>query len=198
MNLRNLIEPHLDLSRLSKDIDEIGHSARVWSVRQWTRSNMEILWEAAKGFRAVTLDDFVPIGVPPLVQVVHEGNGSRPAHRHFRKCFCRPSRDDEDALLGYTDRSLIALTGPGYCVAHPSAEIGEVDIDHAMVPGEKPDDWPDIVPNDGGLGRFIYDSEIDVMRGLSGHVSIGRGRTNGRFVDHWFVLVRQDPPAEPS
>jgi hypothetical protein len=201
MDLRNLIEPHFDLARLAKDLGEIGHFARVWSVRQWTRADMATIWEASKGFRAVTLDDFVPPEIPPLVEIVHDGKNSLPAYSRFQKCFCRPSKPEEeegDALFGYNYQSFIALTGPGYYVAHPSAEIGEVDIDHALLPSERPDGWPEIVGNNGPLGRFIYDSQIDVMRGLSDHLSIGRGKRKGRWLDNWFVLVRQDLPAEPG
>src|SRR5579864_7803110 len=148
MDLRNLIESHLDLARLSRDLDEIGHTARVWSVRQWTRADMATLWDAAKGFRTVVLDDFVPPSVAPLVQVVHEGKNSLPAHTHFQKRFCRPSDPAAAGMLvGYNRQSLSSFTGPGYYVAHGSSEAGEVDIDYTMVPAEKAPDWPNIVSN---------------------------------------------------
>jgi hypothetical protein len=199
MDLRNLIETHLDLPRLSKDLDEIGHAARVWSVRQWERTDMATLWEAAKGFRPVVLEDFVPPETPPLVQVIHDGKNSLPAHTIFQKRFCRPSDPSaEDTLLGYNYQSLSPITGPGYYVAHPSTEPGEVDIDYTMLPREKPPEWPDIVGNDERLGRFVYYGMIDVMRGLSPHVSIGRARKRGHWMDAWFVLVRQDPTLEPD
>jgi hypothetical protein len=198
MDLRNLIETRLDLPRLSRDLDEIGHAARVWSVRQWTPSDMATLWDAARGFRPVALDDFVPPSIPPLVQVIHEGKNSLPAHTHFQKRFCRPSDPAAgDALLGYNYQTLSPLTGPGYYVAHPSTEAGEVDIDYTLLPREKPAEWPDIVPNEARLGRFVYSGMIDVMRGLSPNVSIGRAKRNGRWMDNWFVLVRLDPSASP-
>jgi hypothetical protein len=31
------------------------------------------------------------------------------------------------------------------------------------------------------------------MRGLSSHVTIGRAKRKGRWLDNWFVLVREDP-----
>jgi hypothetical protein len=199
MDLRNLIETHLDLARLSRDLDGVGHWARVWSVRQWTRADMAILWDAARGFRPVVLDDFVSPSIPPLVQVIHEGKNSLPAYTHFQKRFCRPSDPaSSDALLGYNYQSLSPLTGPGYYVAHPSIEVGEVDIDYTLLPREKPDEWPDIVPNEARLGRFVYSGTIDVMRGLSPNVSIGRAKRNGRWMDNWFVLVRQDGSSSPS
>jgi hypothetical protein len=216
MDLRNLIETHLDLPRLSKDLDELGPWARTWAVHQWTRADMATLWEAAKGFRPLTLADFVPESVPPLVEVIHEGKNSLPAQTHFQKRFCRPGyREGEGGgagqgrLIGYNRQSLTPLTGPGYYVAHPSANPGEVDIDYTMLPTQKPSHWPPIVASRARLGRFVYDGMIDVMRGLSSAVTIGRAR-NARaahaaggasearldaWLDTWFVLVRQEPIA---
>jgi hypothetical protein len=34
---------------------------------------------------------------------------------------------------------------------------------------------------------------IDVMHGISSHVSIGRARKKHGWMDAWFVLVREDP-----
>jgi hypothetical protein len=193
MELKNLIETHLDLPRLSKDLDEIGHPGRVWSVNQWTRANMAVLWEAAKGFRVLTLDDFVPPSTEPLVQVIHDGKNSLALFKHFEKRFCKPRSPDPKAPLpGYNHQSTSALTGPGYFVVHPSADAGEVDIDYTKLPAEKPEGWPPIVPNSRGLGRFVYAGMIDVMRGIASHVTIGRARRGAKWLDAWFVLVRQD------
>lgn len=195
MELRNLIENHLDLPRLSKDLDDLGHAARVWSVRQWTRAAMAPLWEAAKGFRPVTLDDFVPSSTPPLVEVIHHGKNSLPAHTHFQKRFCKPAdaEANQDKLWGYNFQSLSALTGPGYFVMHPGAESGELDIDYTMLPAGKPESWPPIVSNGTRLGIFVYRGMIDVMRGISSCVSIGRAKKKRGWMDAWFVLVREDP-----
>jgi hypothetical protein len=196
MDLKNLIETHLDLPRLSKDLSEIGHWARVWSVRQWTRANMRTLWEASRGFLPIDLNDFVPGTVPPLVEVIHQGQNSLPVHTHFEKRFCRPSDPaGEGTLLGYNHQALSAVTGPGYFVVRPSGEAGEVAIDYTAVPKEKPRDWPPILPNQVRLGRFVYDGMVDVMRGLASHVSIGRAKKQDRWMDNWFVLVRDDTPS---
>jgi hypothetical protein len=204
MQLQNLIETHLDVARLSKDLDEIGHEGRIWAVRQWTPANMAVLYEAVKGFRPVTLDDYVPQGVAPMVGVHHHGKNSLPAHNFFQKRFSRVARaegsEGPDILVGYNFQTLSPLTGPGYYVAHPSPDPGEVDIDYTMLPSVKPDEWPPIVPNSGRLGRFVYYGMIDVMRGISTHVSIGRAKKKHGWMDAWFVLVREDPrpPAPPS
>jgi hypothetical protein len=197
MELKNLIETHLDLPRLSKTLDELGHPARVWAVRQWTRSVQTTLWEAAKGFRPVTLDDYVAPDVAVHVEVIHHGMNTLPAHNHFQKRFAKPADPEaKDQLVGFNYQSLSGLTGPGYYVAHPAADAGEVDIDYTMLPKDKPAAWPAIVPNSARLGRFVYDGMVDVMRGISSHVSIGRARKKAGWMDAWFVLVREDPTTE--
>jgi hypothetical protein len=194
MELKNLIETHLDLPRLSKDLDELGHPGRVWSVLQWTRPNMAVLWEATKGFRPVTLDDFAPPSVEPLVQVIHDGKNSLALFNHFEKRFCRPkAAEQQGELFGYNHQSTSAFTGPGYFVVRPSADAGEVDIDYTKLPTEKPEAWPPIVPNSRRLGRFVFGGMVDVMRGISSHVTIGRARRGAKWMDAWFVLVRGEP-----
>jgi hypothetical protein len=195
MDLRNLINPHLDLPRLSKDLDEIGHFARVWSVHQWTRGDMAVLWEATKGFRAIGLNDFVPSSISPLIEVIHDGKNSLPTASTFQKRFCRPTEKDlpnvGESLVGYNRQTFSPVTGPGYYIAHASAGAGEVDIDYTMVPKEKPEAWPPIAPNDSLIGRFVYYGMVDVVRGISSHVTIGRSKKN-EWLDVWFVLVRED------
>jgi hypothetical protein len=194
MELKNLIDTHLDLPRLSKDLDELGHPARVWATRHWDRATQAKLYEAAKGFRPVTLDDYVPAGTAPLTEVITWGMNTLPAHNHFQKRFAKPADPEaKDRLVGFNFQGLSGLTGPGYYVAHPAADEGEVDIDYTMVPTEKVATWPEIVPNSVKLGRFVYYGMVDVMRGISSHVSIGRARKKSGWMDAWFVLVREDP-----
>ncbi len=197
MDLRNLIETHLDLARLSKDLDELGHPGRLWSVRQWTRADMTLLWEATKGFRPVTSADFVPPTVKPLVEVIHHGKNSLALFSHFEKRFCKPASakngENPENIVGYNRQSTSAFTGPGYFVVRPSADAGEMEIDYTRLPTEKPEAWPPIIPNAQRLGRFIFDGVIDTMRGISSHVTIGRARKAAEWKDAWFVLVREDP-----
>jgi hypothetical protein len=194
MDLRSLIDTHLDLPRLGKDLDEVGHEARLWSIYQWTRHDMATVWEAAKGLHPLTLDDYVPPSAAPHVEVIHHGKNSLPAHNFFQKRFCKPKATTEPMLVGYNEQSWAAITGPGYFVARPSSEAGEVDIDYTMLPQEKPGSWPTIVPNSARLGRFVYAGMVDVMHGISSHVSIGRARKKHGWMDAWFVLVREDLP----
>jgi len=194
MELRNLIEPNLDLERLAKYLDELGHPGRVWATRQWDRKLQAHLYEAAKGFHPLTLEHFVPASVGPLVEVIHDGKNTLPLHTLFQKRFCRPTDPTvEGKLWGYNEQSLGGVTGPGFFVTHAAEAEGEIDIDYTMLPTEKPDSWPAIIPNSARLGRFVYYNMVDVMRGISNHVSIGRAKRGGKWMDAWFVLVREDP-----
>jgi hypothetical protein len=198
MDLRNLIDPHLDLGRLGTVLDEIGHQARLWSVYQFTRRDMARLWEATKGVHPITLDYYVPASTPPLVEVIHHGKNSLPAFNFFQKRFCNPGDPGhKDMLIGYNHQPWSGVIGPGYFVARPSAEAGEVDIDYTMLPGEKPDSWPPIEPN-SSRGRLVYHGMVDVMHGISSHVSIGRARKKRGWMNAWFVLVREDLPGPSS
>ena len=194
MDLKNLITAKsVDLERLSRCLDDLGHEGRLWAVHQWTKPIQARLYEAAKGFRKVTLDDYVPEGTGPLVEVIHDGQNTLPAHNHFQKRFCRPKTDTrKDVLWGYNHQSLSGVTGPGYFVTHAASDEGEVDIDYTQIPEEKPDAWPGILPNSARLGRFVYYGMVDVMRGISKNVSIGRARKSKGYMDAWFVLVRED------
>jgi hypothetical protein len=198
MELRNLIDTHLDLPRLSKDLDECGHFARIWSTRRWTREDQARLFEAAKGFRALTLEDFVPSTVAPRVEVTHIGTNSLPVATHFEKHFFKPAQDGaKDVLFGRNFQALSVFSGPGFYVARPSAEPGEVDFDYAATPAETLDAFGPVKSNAGGISTFVYQGCVDVMRGISSHVTIGRLKRNGHYIDNWFVLVREDVPETP-
>ncbi len=197
MDLTRLIEPRCDLPRLSEKLDELGSAARVWAVHGWTRKHMTSLWYASQGFHPLDLEHFVPAGVPPLAEVVHEGKNSMAMATIFEKRFCRPAGAEGPLLVGYNEQPLAAFSGPGYFVARPG-EAGEVELDYTVRPPEKAPAWPPIRPNTSRLGRWVYAGLVDVMRGVSSHVAVGRVRKDRRWLDKWFVLVRCDPTAPPA
>jgi len=192
MNVNVLLEPAVDLPRLRKILDELGHLGRVDTIRGWDKKTQAQLYEAARGFQPVTLDDFVPPSVEPMREVIHHGKNTLPGFSYFQKRFCKPAGDAQE-LLGYNHQTMMWATGPGYFVVHPSETEGEVDIDYLRVPASKPQGWPEVKDNEHGLARLVYGRMVDVMRGVSQHVSIGRARKNGKFIDAWFVLCREDP-----
>ncbi len=185
-----LLEPAVDLPRLSEVLDGVGHEGRVAAVRRMTPRQMAALYEAAKGFRSLALSHFVPAGTAPLTEVIHEGKNSLAMFTTFQKRFCQLP-DRTDALGGYNHQAMGWITGPGYFVAHDDTEAGQIGIDYYQVPAVKPEAWPAIRTNEGGLGRVVYGKMIDVMRGVSEHVSIGRAVRDGKVADNWFVLVRK-------
>ncbi len=192
MDLNVLLEPKVDLERLTKVLDELGHEGRTHTIRTWGRHQIELLWEATKSYRPITLDHFVRPSVGPKVEVVHELKNSLAMFNVGQKRFCRPD-DGEGELWGYNEQPMRALTGPGYFVARPSEVPGEVLIDCTTLPKGRVESWPAIVPNTNKLGRFVFAGIVDHIRGVSQHVSIGRAHRNGTPTDTWFVLNRKDP-----
>ena len=200
MDLTVLLEPKLDLERLSQVLDGFGHEGRLHCVRGWDKKQMKMLYAAAKGFRKLELSHFVPDSVGPLTEVIHHGKNSLPAFSHFQKRFAKPSpgSEAEGKLWGYNHQVaewLAPVIGPGYFVtrlADPSVGEGvDIDIDYKILPTEKCAGWPEIESNDG-RGKLVYGGMVDHMRGISNHVSIGRAEKGGKLMDAWFVLVRED------
>ena len=194
MDLTVLLDP-IDLPRLAKVLDELGHLGRVATIREWDRATQAKLYEAVKGFRKVTIDDYVPPSIAPLTEVITHGKNSLPMFTHFQKRFCKPAEPTtpKSMLYGYNHQAMTAFTGPGYYVAYDEGD--EVFIDYTQIPPAKVASWPPIVPNEAKLGRLVYGGMIDIMRGISSHVSIGRAKKKGEMMDAWFVLCRQDPEA---
>ena len=200
MDLRNLIDDtHLDLARLEKVLDELGHGlasgpSSSGPAGTWPRSG-----RPPRVCTALTLDDFVPSSAGPLVEVIHHGKNSLPAHNYFQKRFCKPkSEETKDQLLGLQRADLgRASPAPGITSPIPPPRRARSTSTTRWLPKEKPAAWPGIVPNSVRLGRFVYYGMIDVMRGISSHVSIGRAKKKHGWMDAWFVLVREDLP-EPS
>jgi hypothetical protein len=202
MDLSVLLDP-LDLPRLTQVLDELGHLGRLDTVRGWDGGTMAKLYEAIKGYQPLTLDYFVPPELAPLTEVIHHGKNSLPAFTHFQKRFCKPEGDVKDRLWGYNHNPAFVtwFAGAGYYVAH-DWEPGEIVVDYTQVPPAKPASWPDSVEkNERGLGpRAVYGNMVDIMRGLSKNVSIGRARRckvagkpeSSEWMDAWFVLCRED------
>jgi hypothetical protein len=198
MNLDVLFEGEIDIHRLAEVLDGMGHPGRLATIRKWHLEHQARLYEAVKGFKPLDLAYFVPDGAPPLTEVVHWGMNSLPSFNHFQKRFCKP-KEGATELYGYNENGEKWAIGPGYFVMHaptdsrPEASEGELDIDYTQTPTSKPEKWPPIPKGQPGLGGVVYGGMIDVMRGVSQHVSIGRAFRGGKFADNYFVLCREDP-----
>lgn len=179
----------LDLTYVAKVLDELGPSGRLDTLHRFEPEQMARLWEAAKGFRPLTLASLVPDGTEPLTPVIHAGMNSLPTFAHFEKRFCKPA-SATDVLYGYNQQAFTWFTGPGYFVARPSADDpGAIEIDYREVPKEKPASWP-ALGKPSGFGIIVFAGMVDILRGISEHVSVGRARRRGKLTDNYFVLCR--------
>jgi hypothetical protein len=192
MDVSVLLEPKIDLPRLAEILDGLGHEGRVHTIRTWTKKRQAALFEAAKGHKPIDLDFVVPPSTGNFVEVIHWGQNTLPAFSHFQKRF---TKADSGEVVGYNEGSTAPLVGPGYYTATKGEgeHAGEVVIDYTTLPKVKAPSWPAIIPNESRLGVFVWKGMIDYLRGISNHVSIGRAARNGKIMDAWFALVRQDP-----
>ena len=192
MDVSVLLEPTIDLKRLSEVLDGLGHEGRVHTIHGWTRKRQAALFEAAKGYQPLDLDFLVPASTGPHVEVIHEGQNTLPVFSHFQKRFTK-LEGEECPIGGYNHQTLSGITGPGYFVVTKGEgeHESELAIDYTRLPKHKPASWPEIQPNKGGLASLVYGGMIDYLRGLSAHVSIGRAY-KGKAMDAWFALVRKD------
>jgi hypothetical protein len=178
----------VDMADLADYLDHLDAASRVREVRSLRRPEQAKLYEAAADGRPIDLSHFVPLGTPPLREVVHFGRNSLAMLHDFEKRYCLPETGS-DELWGYNEHAIRGLIGPGYFVARQTSPY-EVTIDYAKLPPSKPSQWPAIKPNSARLGRFVYYGTRDVMRAVSEHVTIGRDTRDGQPLDIWFALCR--------
>lgn len=178
----------VDLEGLRSYLDGLDHEGRKTATRHLAKREQARLFEAAQGFRPITLEDFVPKDVPVMTEVIHDGRNTLLAFNNFQKRFARPE-GKSDELWGYNEGNTRWIVGPGYFVTRVSGP-GEVVIDYYQIPPGKVSTWPEIQPNGRLFSRFVYYNMQDFMRGVSQHVTIGRAARNGKNMDAWFVLAR--------
>lgn len=192
-----LAEQPVRMQAVADLLDGFDHAGRVAATRSLGRAPQRRLYEAAKGFRPIRLDDIVPPATPDFRGVHHVGKNTLPAFTFFEKRFCRPRGADPqrpERLYGYNYQPtawLRPILGPGYFVTVEDAARGEVLVDYRQVPTEHPADWPEIRSNESGLGRLVYGFMVDTLRGVSEHVSIGSAAKHGRDIGSWFTLCRE-------
>jgi hypothetical protein len=188
------------LADLAAYLDDLSPEQRLAETRSLSRNDQRTLYRRAASAAPVSLDDFVPAGVSPLAQVIHDGRNTLPLPgglRLFQKRFCRPEGGGE-RLFGYNQSPFLRTIGPGFFVAVPTKgrpaweERGAVVIDYFQVPdGAVCPSWPKVVPNTRGLQYFVYHRTRDFMRRVSTHVTIGAAFRGEHALDHYFVLCRE-------
>lgn len=194
MDVTTLLEPKVDLPRLSEILDDLGHEGRIHTVGTWSKAQFKAVYEAAKGFRPIDLDFVVPPSVGRLVEVIHDGRNTLPLFAKFQKRFARTD-DSDRPVAGYNDHSMHAFTGPGYfsVTIGGGEHEGELVFDYTNVPRTKAPSWPAIRKNEWGIAGIVNGGMFDYVRGLSSHVSIGTAFKRGRHRNEWFAIVRRDP-----
>ncbi|MCA9535522.1 MAG: hypothetical protein KC593_17635 [Myxococcales bacterium] len=183
-------------------LDGLTHSSRMAELATTSRDDQRTLWEKASGEAGrITLEHFLPAGVPPLRPVVHHGRNTLPfpnKQKFFRKPMVRPN-DGTPRAFGYNDAPSEQLVGPGYFVLVSTegntkwAPRGAWVVDYFQHPdGAVPPQWPRVRPNSEGLQRLVYMGTRDFMRRVSQHVSIGAAYKGEKPLDHYFTLCRED------
>jgi hypothetical protein len=198
VKFRTLLLPHRDehcVERITSSLDRMDAKNRLWTVLSIEPKEQAELWELFAKSPA-DADHFVPSSTEPLKPVIHHGKNSLAMANFFQKRFCKAD-DDSGELWGYNHQSLAWATGPGYFVAHPTGDEAKDPpssylIDYTRVPPKKPNEWPEILPNEAKLGRFIYSGTKDYMRKVSEHVAIGRAYKGAKGMNAWFILCRED------
>jgi hypothetical protein len=197
--LRDLLEDDApEMVAIHSYLDALGPTERLREVRTLGRAHQARLFDAARGYRAISLDDLVSPDRAPMEEVVHHGKNSLPLFNHFSKVFVRPPESEKPELWGYNRAGgfVETIVGPGYFVAYAHQVAGEVLVDYLRVPPTRPDHWPEILPNSSRLSRFVYDGTQDVLRGVSTHVTIGRATKGRQPMSAWFALCREVPEAQ--
>ena len=194
MDLTTLLEPSINLERLTEVLDGLGHEGRVHTIRQWSKHHHSALYDAAKGHRPLDFDFLVPSSVGTLVEVIHDGHNTLPLFTRFQKRFVKVE-GEAFPVAGYNHQSMQGFTGPGYFGVKKGEgdHEGELVVDYSLIPKQKPASWPEITSNDSGLGALVNGGMVDYLRGISSHVSIGVAFKDGKHRNKWFALVRQDP-----
>jgi len=180
----------IDMEAVATHLNSLDHAQRVLEVRAVPGSLQAGLFEAARGFRALTMGYYVPTATPDRQFVRHYGKNSLPVFSHFEKRFVRPGPDSA-VLWGFNHGPVMGLIGPGHFVLRTGPDNGELHVDYYSVPAEQVDGAPRLQSNTAGLSRFVYGRMIDVLRGVSDHVSIGRAVKHGRDTPNYFLLTRE-------
>ena len=187
-------------TRLREHLDALPTDTQVAQTASLGGAALRRMWELAGEAELITLEHFVPEGVPDGAPVHHAGRNSIPVlppFRNFEKRFARMSAADRE-LVGYNRSAVESWAGPGFFVlregdAQHHPERGSWLVDYLRVPdGAVPDGWPTVIPNERGLQRFVYAGTQDWMRKVNDAVSIGMPYKGDKCLNMPFVLVRLD------
>jgi len=189
--LRSLLSKDtISLDEVAAHLDSLNHDERVRQVRSVPGGLQGPLFESAKGFAPLSLEDMIPREIADRAFVRHYGKNSLPAFSHFEKRFARPAVD-ADTAWGYNHSSAMWLVGPGHFVLREGPDEGEMHVDYYAIPPEQLDGAPALKSNTAGISTLVYGNMIDVLRRVSIHVTIGRAIKKGKETSNYFLLCRE-------
>ena len=171
-----------NVDSLRAELDAASPADRLDWIRSLGRKDQATLFAHAKG--AVSVGDYH--GETGEV-VINEGCNNLPAFNFFQKRICLHG----DQVQGYNENNVRWLVGPGHFQVRPSEDVeGEVWFDYYFEANDAPESFPTPSSNKRGVSFLVYANMIDVMRGVSEHVSVGRAIKNGKETGNYFVLCR--------
>jgi hypothetical protein len=187
--LSQLISSKSPAASLAALLDAASAQTRLEQTLALSAREQAKLFDQVDAAIPFPLDDLTPKRAV-FEGVAHEGKNSLYAFRNFAKVFCVPDTAPNERWGYNRNPPLVHNTvGPGYFVALQHGP-NEVLIDYTLTPPRKPESWPAIAHKYSKLSRFVFFGTQDVLRRVSEHVSIGRARRAGKWMDNWFVLCR--------
>ena len=185
-----LCTSQLDLPTITAHLDSLEGPERIRQVREVPGKLQSRLFEQTRGYRSLGLEDFVPAEKENRTFVRHFGKNSLPLFTHFEKRFARP-KDGSPILWGFNHSPLMGVVGPGHFVMRSGPLAGELHVDYYSIPPERLEEAPPLALNTKGISNLVYGNMIDVLRGVSAHVTIGRAIKKGRETPNYFLLCRE-------
>jgi len=181
----------IDTDAVAAYLDGLDTAGRIEQIRTIPGRLQGALWAAVQGKKKVGVDHFVPPEVPDGTFIRHYGRNSLPMFNDFEKRFARPRKGAKE-LWAYNHSPVMGLIGPGHFVLRKDVDLGTHVCDYYRIPPVQLDDAPKLQSNTFGLSFLVYAHMVDVMYGVSDHVSVGRVIKNGRPEGQYFLLCRQD------
>ena len=142
MDVQRFVEPTVNVERLVRLLDGIGHEGRYHTIRTWSRRDLSRIFDAVKGHKPVDLD-FFDADVRSPRRRGHDLHNALPAMTPpIQKRFARIP-DDADHLVGFNPQPWGRFTGPGCFTATRAgrARRGSSSTTRKL-PSVKPADWP--------------------------------------------------------
>lgn len=199
MTVKELLKREdVTIGEIAAHLEGLDFETRLSEVLALGKGPQRKLFALAADGGALSLNDFVPEEASPGIEVIHEGRNTLPFFRRFQKRMCRP-QDGSARLFGYNEGFTRKFIGPGYFVLHTTEgheaawqERGPQVVNYFEVPdGPVVDGWPEVVPNEKGLQKFVYRGTRDFMRRVSSDVTIGEAFRGDKSLNSFFVLVRR-------